>query len=57
MPDQALRTSKAISNVLVLYKISMYMRPIKKYGRPETNYIRMFPINGRSEVNQSMFSD
>jgi uncharacterized protein (DUF3820 family) len=31
MLDQAQRTSKAIDNILVLYKISTCTRPIKKY--------------------------
>jgi hypothetical protein len=42
MPDQARRTSKVISNVLVLYKIGMYMWPIRKYGRSKIKK-NMFP--------------
>jgi hypothetical protein len=38
MLDQAQQTSKAIDNILVLYKISTYTWPIRKYGRPQTNY-------------------
>jgi hypothetical protein len=43
MLDQAQQTSKAIHNILVLYKISMYTRPIRKYGRGQTNYKNVSP--------------